>query len=61
MGLLYIYLEVFLSFLGMMNGGGLSTPQALGFYHGDLPFAPYRAVPHFPDPFIECNILIFTC
>jgi hypothetical protein len=63
MGILYIYLEVFLSFLGMMNGGGVLAPQALGFYPGDLPFAPSsdRAVPRFPDPSIVWNILIFTC
>ena len=50
MGVLYL-LGCFLSFLVMMNGGGLPPPQEPGFHHGDLPFAPSsdRAVPRYPN------------
>ena len=50
----YIYWDVFLVFLVMMNGGGLPQPQEPGFHPEDLPFAssPDRAVPRHPDPSI---------
>jgi hypothetical protein len=61
MGVLYL-LGCFSVFLVMMNGGGLPQPQELGFYHGNLSFAPSsdRAVPRYPDPSIVWNILSFA-
>jgi hypothetical protein len=49
----YIYWDVFLVFLVMMNGGGsLPHPQAPDFHPSDVPFEPSseRAIPRNSDP-----------
>jgi hypothetical protein len=60
----YIYWDVFLVFLVIMNGGGsLPHPQALGFHPDDVPFEPLseRVVPRNSDPSVVWNILSFAC